>query len=534
MKPRLLPFFLTCIIVILTAGCKRRQEVVILFENDIHCAVDAYVDIAALRDSALQKTPYVSVVSSGDFFQGDIVGSLSRGQYIVDIMNTVPYDVVTLGNHEFDYGIARQRQLCGELTADVVCCNFSRHSKDDGELLYAPYVIRKYGPVRVAFVGIATPSTLHTSTPTYFMDSTGQVIYDFHQTNTFVCVQQAVNEARQKGADYVIALSHLGDDTPPVSSPDLITATRGIDVVMDGHSHHVLHRRMPNAEGQPVWLVSTGSKGKCLGEMVILVNGDIRIRLIDPMTIDDSALPKRVTDKIAYIESCLDSLVNKPVGYSEVNLLDRDSQKVRIIRWKETNLSDFAADAMRAVGGGQIGVIHGGGLRAPIDTGTITLGELISLFPFNNRLAKVSMTGQQLLDAMEVSVATYPIESGDFHICSGLRYCIDSTIPSSVIWDKMKMFAGVGETRRIVRMEVEVAKGRWCPVDPDAVYSVSGLNYTLLSGGASGMFRYAKPLPMEEDIKDTEVLLRYLHLLGDTIRASQYPEDIHEHRFEVR
>ena len=532
MRTHLLSVCLSGIFLILTSGCKRRHEVVILFENDIHCAMDAYVDIAALRDSALNVTPYVSVVSSGDFFQGDIVGSLSRGQYIVDIMNTVPYDVVTLGNHEFDYGIERQRQLCDELTADVVCCNFSIHPREGGHLLYAPYVIRKFGPVRVAFVGVATPSTIHTSTPTYFMDSTGQVIYDFHQTNTFVCVQQAVNEARAKGADYVIVLSHLGDDTPPVSSPNLITATKGIDIVLDGHAHHVIRQRLNNSDGQPVWLASTGSKGKLLGEITIPVEGDVRIRLIDPVTIDDSVLPQRVTDKIAYIESCLDSLVNKPVGYSEVNLLDRDSHKTRIIRWQETNLSDFAADALRAVGQAQIGLIHGGGLRAPIDTGVITLGELISLFPFNNRLAKVSMTGQQLLDAMEVSVASYPVESGDFHICSGLRYCIDSTIPSSVIWDKMKMFAGVGDTRRIVRMEVETANGSWLPVNPEAVYTVSGLNYTLLSGGASGMFRYARPMEAE-DIKDTEVLQRYLHMLGDTIRTSQYPEDLHEHRFEV-
>ena len=530
MKHRLHLFCLIGILLILTAGCRRRQEVVILFENDIHCAVDAYADIAALRDSALQITPYVSVVSSGDFFQGDIVGSLSQGQYIVDIMNTVPYDVVTLGNHEFDYGIARQRQLCEALTADVVCCNLS--DKEGGGTLYPSYVIRRYGPVRVAFVGVATPSTLHTSTPTYFMDSLGRMVYDFHQTNTFDCVQQAADEARQKGADYVVVLSHLGDDTPPNSSPALIAATQGIDVVMDGHAHHVLHQRLCNAAGEPVWLVSTGSKGKFLGEMKIPVEGEMQIRLIDPVTIDDSAIPARVTDKITEIENCLDSLVNKPVGYSEVSLLDRDSHKTRIIRWQETNLSDFAADALRAVGGGQIGLIHGGGLRAPIEQGTITMGELISLFPFNNRLAMVTMTGQQLLDAMEVSVASYPIESGDFHICSGLRYAIDPTVPSSVIWDEMKMFMGVGATRRIVSMEVQTEDGTWLPIDPEASYTVSGLSYTLLSGGASGMFRYAQPVPVDA-IKDTEVLLRYLHMLGDTIRASRYPEDLHEHRFEV-
>lgn len=530
MKKDLLYWCLIGIVCLLIVSCKRRQAVVVYFENDVHCAVDAYVDIAALRDSALQTTPYVSVVSSGDFFQGDIVGSISQGEYIVDIMNTVPYDVVTLGNHEFDYGLVQQKRLCERLTADVVCCNLSH--RNAGEMLYPGYVIREYGPLRVAFVGVATPSTMHTSTPTFFMDSMGQVVYDFHQEDTFECVQRAADEARRKGADYVIVLSHLGDDSPMGNSPELIRATRGIDVVLDGHAHHVIRQRMNNAEGKEVWLASTGSKGKYVGELTIPVEGGVKIRLIDPVTISDSLLPARVTDKIAEIESRLDSLVNKPVGYSEVNLLDRDSHKTRIIRWQETNLSDFTADAMRAVGGGQIGVMHGGGLRAPIDTGTITLGELISLFPFNNRLAKVRMTGQQLLDAMEVSVASYPVESGDFHICSGLRYSIDPSVASSVQWDEMKMFCGVGDTRRIVRMEVETADGKWEVIDPAASYTVSGLNYTLLSGGASGMFRYAEPM-QTEDMKDTDILLRYLQLLGDTIRANRYPENLHERRFEV-
>ena len=173
MKKDLLYWCLIGIVCLLIVSCKRRQAVVVYFENDVHCAVDAYVDIAAMRDSALLTTPYVSVVSSGDFFQGYIVGSISQGEYIVDIMNTVPYDVVTLGNHEFDYGLVQQKRLCERLTADVVCCNLSH--RNAGGMLYPGYVIREYGPVRVAFVGVATPSTMHTSTPTFFMDSTGQV-----------------------------------------------------------------------------------------------------------------------------------------------------------------------------------------------------------------------------------------------------------------------------------------------------------------------------------------------------------------------
>ena len=503
------------------------REIVIYFENDVHCAVKAYAQIATLRDKALEQTPYVAVVSSGDFLQGDVIGSLSRGEYIIDIMNTVPYDVVTVGNHEFDYGIAQQQSLLARISADVVCCNLTTTA---GESLYRPYVIRRYGSRRVAFVGAATPSTLQTSTPTYFMDSTGQVVYDFHSDDTYTLIEETALRARQEGADYVVLLSHLGDDSPVDNSVDMIHATRGIDVVLDGHAHHVLYRQEPNADGDSIWLVSTGSKGKYIGELRIASHGAFRIDLIAP---DSLPLAERVSTKNQAVQQTLAEQVNTVVGYSEVDMLDRDSQKNRLVRWQETNLSDWVADAMRAVGGGQIGVIHGGGLRAPIDRGDITLGELIALIPFNNHLAKVRMTGQQLLDAMEVSVTSYPVESGDFHICSGLRYSIDPSIPSSVRWDDQNMFAGVGTTRRIVRMEVQDERtGQWSPIDPQADYTISGLDYTLLNMGAAGMFRYATPLP-SETMKDTEILLNYLHLSGDTVRASRYPETISDRRFEV-
>ena len=525
-RRRFLPLLLA--LVSMFSACRQnKRDIVILFENDVHCAVETYSRIAGLRDAALKYTPHVAVVSAGDFIQGDVIGSLSKGEYIIDLMNTVPYDVTTVGNHEFDYTVARQQWLFDRLTADVVCCNLST---TDGKDLYRPYVIRNYGNRRVAFVGAATPTTLHSSTPTFFMDSKGQVIYDFHFDDTYTLIEQAATQARREGADYVILLSHLGDDTPIANSMDMIRQTRGIDAVLDGHAHHVLYSQLPNADGESVWLLSTGSKGKYIGELHIRPDGTLRPDLIVP---DSLAKAHRVENRIREIEQALAEQVNQVVGYSEVDLLDRDMQQQRVVRWQETNLSDWVADAMRVVGGGQIGFMHGGGLRAPIRKGNITLGDLIAVIPFNNRLAKVEMTGQQLLDAMEVSVVTYPIESGDFHIGSGLRYSIDPSIPSSVQWDEQNMFAGVGSTRRIVKMEVQDMKtGKWSDINPKAVYTISGLNYTLLNQGASGMFRYAKPIP-SDDMKDTDILLTYLRLLGDTIRAAQYPEDINEKRFTV-
>lgn len=528
MKSQKLLYGLSLLLLLLSACRPARRDVIILFDNDVHCAVEAYVGISALRDSALVRTPYVSVVSAGDFVQGDVMGSISRGEYIVDIMNAVPYDVVTIGNHEFDYGMEQQRHLAERLTADVVCCNFTNL---EGTAVYPSSVIRRFGPVDVAFVGVATPTSYTSSTPAYFQDSTGRCIYDFHAESTFALIQQTVDAVRKKGADYVIVLSHLGDDTPIDCSLDMVAATHGIDVVLDGHAHHFLDLCLPNADGDSIWLLSTGSRGTLLGELCLQTDGTIAHRFVTPKN-DESK--SSVAQVIQQKQVLVESLVSEVVGYAEVTLCDADAQGTRLVRNSETNLSDFVADAMRYAAQAQIGCIHGGSLRAPIQQGVITQGNLIALLPFNNHLARVSMTGQQLVDALEVSVATYPVENGDFHIFSGLRYTIDEHIPSSVLWEGKNMFAGIGATRRVVRVEVEdMQTKKWKPIDLQAIYTIGGLDYTLLRQGSSYMFRYAVPLPCEH-ILDTEVLIRYLHAMGDTVRVCDYPFPNPQPRFNVK
>ncbi len=514
-------------LVVLLAGCRQRKDIVILFDNDVHCAVSMYPLMASLRDSALSHTPNVAVVSAGDFAQGDLLGSLSQGEYIVSIMNAVPYDVTTIGNHEFDYGIVQQNKLADRLTADVVCCNLSDTL---GNLLYTPYSIKQYGDRKVAFVGAATPTTFTSATPTFFEDSLGNIIFDFHTDDSFELIQQSVDEARSKGADYVIVLSHLGDDSRIAKSTDMVAATRGIDVVLDGHSHHFLDLRLPNADGDTVMLLSTGSKGQRIGCLTIKTDGALVSSFCDPMTV---APKQSVADTVEHYVELARKSVSAVVGYCAVNLIDRDEDGNRIIRMSETNLSDFVADALRYVTGAQIGVIHGGSLRSSVFKGDITMAEIISLLPFNNHLAKVSMTGQQLLDAMEVAVADYPEESGDFHICSGLRYTIDPSVPSSVVYDKDQLFVSVGATRRIVKMEVEDPKThKYKPIDLNATYTIGGLDYTLLQKGAAGMYRYSTPLPCEP-MKDTEVVLSYIKHLGDTIPAFLYGNEKGQVRFAV-
>lgn len=523
------------LLIVALAGCQRKQPIVILYENDAHCAVEGYARLAGQRDAERQHTPYVAIVSSGDFAQGNTVGSLTKGEAIVRIMNAVGYDYLTIGNHEFDYTVPQMQHLSEMLTAKTLCCNFSRYEQDnddkddrDHDDLYPAYEVKDFGGTKVGFIGVATPSTFRSSTPTYFIDDNGNLLYNFHQTDTYECVQEAVNDAREEGAEIIIVLSHLGDDPEVAYSRALIAATHGIDVVLDGHAHHVLNERLVNDRGDSVTLTSTGTKFAYIGRLTIDTDNRITTELL-PIS-DCHRVNQAVQDTVLAIQQELEARVNAPVGTTAFALADRDNQDNRLVRKQETNLGDFMADVARYTTGANIGVCNGGGLRAGLYNETITFGNIVSIWPFNNTMRVVECTGQQLLDAFEVSAANLPRENGDFMHVSGLRYTINPHVPTSVIWDDNRMFNGVGKTRRIAKMEVFMLadgesdklpyeqRGTWQQVNPNAVYTIGGQSYIIACSGASGMFAKMRLLPVEgEPVNDVDAVCAYIQAMGGTI-----------------
>lgn len=523
------------LLIVALAGCQRKQPIVILYENDAHCAVEGYARLAGQRDAERQHTPYVAVVSSGDFAQGNTVGSLTKGEAIVRIMNAVGYDYLTIGNHEFDYTVPQMQHLSELLTAKTLCCNFSRYEEDnddkddrDNDDLYPAYEVKDFGGTKVGFIGVATPSTFRSSTPTYFIDDNGNLLYNFHQTDTYECVQEAVNDAREEGAEIIIVLSHLGDDPEVAYSRGLIAATHGIDVVLDGHAHHVLNERLVNDRGDSVTLSSTGTKFAYIGRLTIDTDNRVTTELL-PIS-DCHRVNQAVQDTVLAIQQELEARVNAPVGTTAFALADRDNQDNRLVRKQETNLGDFMADVARYTTGANIGVCNGGGLRAGLYNETITFGNIVSIWPFNNTMRVVECTGQQLLDAFEVSAANLPRENGDFMHVSGLRYTINPHVPTSVIWDDNRMFNGVGKTRRIAKMEVFMLaggesdklpyeqRGTWQQVNPNAVYTIGGQSYIIACSGASGMFAKMRLLPVEgEPVNDVDAVCTYIQAMGGSI-----------------
>ena len=500
---------LVCLGMMLFVSCHKevedpevsQDEIVILYENDVHCAIDGYPLMAELRDRMKRQTDYVSVVSCGDFLSGGIYGSVSYGEYIVRAMNAVGYDCVTLGNHEFDFQIPRLMENLEALDAEVVCCNFLDQS---GNPVFQGYTIKHYGKVDVAFVGVSTPSTITTSTPQYFRNGNGEFIYSFCGDSLNSIVQRMVDNARRQGAEYVVLLSHLGsNDLPP-----LVATTEGVDVVLDAHTHSVIpQRELLNRNGKNVLWSSTGTAFEYIGCLTIKADGTLSTQLLP--TADMPAAENAVRDTVEAIKAECAERGNRVIGTSQVLLTVCDGEGNRRVRNSETNIGDFCADAFREVLGAEIGLVNGGAIRTDIAAGEVTFNDLNAVFPFNNSSSMGTITGQDLLDALEMASRRCPNENGGFLCVSGMRYEIDTTIADGVEADANGMFVRVTGERRVRNVEILASSGTYIPLNPSARYSVAANDYLLKYGG-DGILFPSLEVERNEVCPDVEVLERFL------------------------
>ena len=526
------------------------NDIVILYTNDVHNAYtnnadkkyQGYASLAWLKNQVKETTSHVALVDNGDALQGDLIGTLSKGSYIVDIMNKVGYDVAIPGNHEFDFGMDNFLEIASKKAAyKYVSCNFMDLKTNTSVL--DPYTMKSYtvdgNQIDVAFVGISTPETFTKSTPTYFQDKDGNYIYDFCQGNNgdklAAQVQKTVDEAKAAGAEYVVALSHLGTDesSSPYTSKEIIAKTNGIDVLLDGHSHSKIESdKVANKDGKEVLLSSTGDKTTSFGELVIdNSESTLSTSLVSGITNEDP-------DTKNYIDSItasFEELQNEKVAQTEVDLVINDPEgSKRLIRNQETNLGDLCADAYFALFkdyGVDCAFVNGGGIRATVKKGDITNGIIYSVHPFGNAACLVEATGQQILDALEMSSRGTPDEEiGGFLQVSGITYDIDSTVASTVDRDDMGNFIKVSGERRVKNVKIQ---GK--AIDPDKKYRVASHNYMLKSyGDGMTMFKGATVL-QDEMALDNELLRKYIvEDLGGTITAdSKYANPYGEGRIRV-
>ncbi|MBQ0015367.1 MAG: bifunctional metallophosphatase/5'-nucleotidase [Bacteroidales bacterium] len=458
------------------------SDIIILYDNDAHCQIDGYSYMKALRDSAAAYTPNVVVVSCGDFVSGSTMGAYSRGEYPIRVVNAVGYDYTTLGNHEFDYGMQQLHRFSNLLSAQILCCNFKSVTADT--TIFAPYSIRTLSGVRIAFIGVATPASIKSSSPQYFTDSTGNIGYTFQHDSLYSIVQHTVNLVKQQGADYVVVLSHLGDCDDSPTSVELIQHTSHINVVLDGHSHSVIQQRyVTNSNGDSTILSSTGTQFDHIGWLHIQhATGHIQTQLIDIP--QNEITYNAVADTILKLKSDLSGIFQQEIGYSQATLPIVNSQNERIVRMREAGIGNLIADAYRITLHADVAIINGGAIRAPIHQGSITFNDIYTVLPFNNHTCLALLSGQQLLDLLEAASANAPNADGRFLQVSGLRYTIDTTTPCHIEWDDLSTLKSIHGARRVYDVTIyNATSDSYLPIRPNQLYRVASNSYVLQNMG---------------------------------------------------
>ena len=515
---------------------ERSADVVILFTSDIHCGVDqgfGYAGLAGVRDYLAAKGDAVILVDDGDNIQGEPIGTMTKGESLVDLMNQAGYELAIPGNHEFDYGMDRFLELATQKAKfEYISCNFNH----EGELVFKPYAIKELGGAKVAFVGVTTPKTLTSSTPKYFQDENGEFVYGFFQDETgegvYNAVQSAVDAARAEGADYVVVMGHMGNEEEcrPWTYADVIEHTNGIDVFLDGHSHDTEQVVMKNKDGDEVLRSACGTKLSCIGWCRIAQDGKITTGLYtwnnDASVPAMLGLENKMSKAVDAASAALDKKLQEVVATSQVLLtindpeaVDDNGKPIRMVRRAETNLGDLCADAYRFQSGADIAFVNGGGVRTNIAAGKITLDDILLVHPFGNAMCVIEVTGQQILDALEWGARKVPGENGGFLQVSGLSYEIHSYLPDPCQVDENTMCAGFEGERRVQNVLVGGE-----PIDPAATYTLASHDYMLLNNG-DGFTAFDGAKLLQDRVKlDNQVLIDYItENLGGVI-GEQYED----------
>ena len=477
--------------------------VTILYTNDVHTYIDnkspklTYAAIAAMKQGYVDEGKPVLLVDAGDHIQGTAYGSMDDGATIIELMNEAGYDIATLGNHEFDYGMARAKAIIKEADFPYVSCNWV--DLRTGLRVLPAVKLFPAGGKWIAFVGITTPESFTKSTPAYFMNAKQtKYIYDIlggdDGRKLYDAVQKAIDKAKTLGADIIIGLGHLGVDpsSSPWTSEEVIANTTGFDAFIDGHSHTVMeNKQVYDAAGKAVTLTQTGSYLANVGKMTIAEDGAITTELVSTADVSDAAVAATAE---AWIND-VDAMLGEQIATTDIKFYINDpATGKRRIRMGETNLGDFVADGIYTYFNEveqldcDIAMMNGGGIRTDVDAGKWTFKTCKQVSPFGNVACLMSVTGKQIQDALEFAArfaGEDGKENGGFLHVAGATYEIHTDIPNTVQTDEKNVWIGSATgTPRVQNVKIyDKASGSYLPLNLGATYALAGMNYTLRNLG---------------------------------------------------
>jgi len=489
-------------------------KTVIIHSNDVHGAIDGYAYMAKCAQYVRDLGGEVILADAGDFSQGAPYVSLSQGHTAIEMMNAVGYDIATLGNHEFDFGYDKLMENLKDANFPVISANVYK----DGKLILPATAILERGGLKIGFFGMETPETATKVNPSLI---SGISFSPFEQL--YEAAQSAVDSLKAEGVDLIIGLWHLGIDDESASngyrSSDVYDKVEGIDFVIDAHSHTVMTE---DGDNNPIQ--STGTRFATIGAVII---DNATGKIVDHYLLPTQYLKKDddVDAAAQEIISAVDEEYGAPFATTEVLLNgERDPGN----RTMETNLGDLISDAMvwsvTREGGpeqdevaGVVGITNGGGIRASIEIGEVSMKDVNTVLPFGNTVAVVYVKGSELLEALEASTFCAPSAIGGYPQTSGIEWTLDTTVE----YDQGELYhnADGSDTSyyapaSIKRVTITAVNGE--AFDPDATYAVVTNNFCAAGGDTYNAFMRAfqdgagfdTGIPMDEAVTNyvTDVL----------------------------
>ncbi|HCG32316.1 MAG TPA: hypothetical protein DER43_05905 [Clostridiales bacterium] len=492
-------------------------KTVILHSNDVHGAIDLYAAMASLKADYEAQGAEVILADAGDYSQGTVYVSVHKGADAVTMMNATGYDVATIGNHEFDYGYAQLAENMKAAKFKVLCADVLGA---DGKTIFDANTIIEKGGVKIGFFGLETPEAQTKANPKlieglkFLAGKDGSELYN--------CAAAQVAALKEQGADLVVCLAHLGIDgsSEPYTSYDLAKNVKGIDFIIDGHSHSVITAG-PNGEA----IQSTGTAFANIGVITIdnatkqIVGNELKgiwhkeeVEGKDVTVVDYTTRDEKVAAAAKAIIDPIDQAYGEKFAVSKVTLNGAKAPDGN--RDSETNLGDLITDAMlwkirsdatiKVPVENVVAITNGGGIRATVKAGDITKKDINTVLPFGNTLAVVYVTGAELLEALEASTFCTPESLGGFPQAAGVTFMVKTYEKYDANPDPYPKSTYYGP-KSIQRVTIDNVNGK--AFDPTATYAVVTNNF--VAGGGDTYYAFAAAtdqfdtgLPLDEVVME--------------------------------
>lgn len=493
-------------------------KLVVIHTNDMHGhyatneeeGIQGIAAVKAMKDTYEQQGANVLLLDAGDFSQGTNLVNYYKGLDAVYFMNAAGYDAVSLGNHEFDFGFDSLQKMVE--TAEFPILDANIISKETGEAYFGDNTVFTFDDMKVGVFGLDTPETQTKANPKNVKDVTF-----LSDVELYECAQQQVNELTAEGCDYIICVGHLGVDDESMGnrSLDVVANVTGIDLFIDGHSH----TSMPGGvDYNGAKVVSTGCYLDAVG--VVVYDG----KTTTASLVDDAV--KYITDTSMndFVQSFQDIVDEVYAGTfaTTTNLLN--GERAPGVRTEETNLGDFAADAYQFIAEQYVAendmnmtidgaIQNGGGIRATIQPGEISMNTLYTVFPYGNTISVVSVTGAELLEALEASCSACPESLGGFPQVAGIKFTVDTSVAyaEGTQYPDSTYFAPANPGSRVTIQSVGEKA-----FDVNATYNIAVNNFMAAGGDTYYVFAQASQV-LETGVVDAEGLISYVDSMGGII-----------------